>query len=51
MTQSHSWVTQQPLGMPPLPFPSDQNSLTKLISAIPPDMVQEQQDLEKRMGF
>jgi hypothetical protein len=51
MMQSHSWVQTHPKAHMALPFPSDANSLVKLIQCVPPHTQEHQQDLEKRMGF
>jgi len=51
MVQSHPWSTLQPPPTMPLPFPSDKDSLRRLLQCDLPQMETEQKQLEERMGI
>jgi hypothetical protein len=51
MTQSHQGVNANTSGRLPLPFPSDKNTLTKLLQCPLPATDEEKQALEKHMRF
>jgi deoxyuridine 5'-triphosphate nucleotidohydrolase len=51
MVQSHPWSTLHPLPTMPLPFPSDKESLRKLLQCNLPQTETEQKQLEERMGI